>query len=415
MSTPRCDAAVVFTPNPMESMSRSMMLCTDRLLRLRIMLPIAAAMSLGGCASLPSSGPTGSQVLKNLAMLEGPGASRIVDVDTLDAVPPPPPDMVSHLPTLDPPPTDMIGPDDVLDITVYEAGVALFGGGGSAAASGASTAASSGGSPFDPSVKTARLPPTRVDDDGYVTIPYVGKLKAMGHTTGELEALIKKGLRGFSQDPQVIVTIRESITNSVIVSGEVARPGRLVLPTNRETLSDAIALSGGYRGEAKDLTVRVQRRGDEVSYRLADVMSGETHDLRLYPGDRVSIISAPRAFSVMGAPGKVDRFTFAGSTVSLAEAIAQAGGTNPNLGDPAAVFVFRFEPRSGGADQPIVYHINMMNAGSYFLAQRFALRDKDVLYFGNARANQPAKFVQIISQLFTPLLTVTSAVQTIKN
>ena len=43
------------------------------------------------------------------------------------------------------------------------------------------------------------------------------------------------------------------------------------------------------------------------------------------------------------------------------------------------------------------------------------MRDKDVLYFGNAAANQPSKVIQLISQLFSPILTVTSAVQTVQN
>ncbi|MFX8000677.1 hypothetical protein ABTK84_19400, partial [Acinetobacter baumannii] len=87
----------------------------------------------------------------------------------------------------------------------------------------------------------------------------------------------------------------------------------------------------------------------------------------------------------------------------------------PNVGDPRALFVFRYEPGPDGAERPVVYHLNMMQAGSYFLAQRFQMRDKDVLYIGNARANQPSKLIQIISQLFTPLVTVTSAVQVLKN
>jgi len=43
------------------------------------------------------------------------------------------------------------------------------------------------------------------------------------------------------------------------------------------------------------------------------------------------------------------------------------------------------------------------------------MRDKDILYFGNAGANQPSKLIQLISQLFSPILTVTSAVQTVQN
>ena len=99
----------------------------------------------------------------------------------------------------------------------------------------------------------------------------------------------------------------------------------------------------------------------------------------------------------------------------MTEALAQSGGTNPNAGDPRAVFVFRFVRGEDGKDEPVVYHLNTMNAGAYFLSQRFAMRDKDVLYVGNAGANQPSKLIQIISQLFAPIVTVTSAVSVLKN
>jgi polysaccharide biosynthesis/export protein len=45
-----------------------------------------------------------------------------------------------------------------------------------------------------------------------------------------------------------------------------------------------------------------------------------------------------------------------------------------------------------------------------FLAQRFMMRDQDLLYVGNARANQPSKFVQLLSQLFLPVATVRNVV-----
>jgi polysaccharide export outer membrane protein len=53
----------------------------------------------------------------------------------------------------------------------------------------------------------------------------------------------------------------------------------------------------------------------------------------------------------------------------------------------------------------------MMHAGAYLLSQRFMMRDGDVLYIGNARANQPAKFVQLLSQLFVPIATARVLVQ----
>ena len=77
--------------------------------------------------------------------------------------------------------------------------------------------------------------------------------------------------------------------------------------------------------------------------------------------------------------------------------------------------MFRIVKGDKGEDMPTVYHFDMMRTGSFFLAQQFAMRDHDTLYVGNARANQPSKLIQIISQLFSPIVTVTSAVQVLKN
>jgi polysaccharide export outer membrane protein len=378
-------------------------------MRLKSFVCLTLLAGVSGCASLPTSGPTGKQIEKSVRATDTDLPITLVQVAQMTDVPVSAMDAsVTHLPDLAPPPTDMIGPGDVLDINIYEAGVTLFSAGGAAAA-----AASQAG--VSPGVQAQRLPPSRVDDNGDISIPYAGELHVVGHTVGEVEQMVRRSLRGLSQNPQVLITLNQAITNSVIVSGEVSRPGRLVLQTNRETLSDVVALAGGYRGNAKDLTLRVFRRGDSVDIAINDLIDSPKLDVRAYPGDRLMLINNPRTYSVMGAPGVVQQIPFTRSKVSVAEAIATAGGTNPNLGDPAAIFVFRYVKDEQGNEVPMVYHLNMMKAGTYFLAQRFAMNDKDVLYFGNAAANQPSKLVQLISQLFSPILTVTSAVSVVQN
>lgn len=360
---------------------------------------------LAGCSTLPTSGPTGKQIRQSALAPEDGLPIRMIEVTTAADLPV----AMANAPKaalsdLAPPPTDMIGPGDVLDINIYEAGVSLFSG---------STPASQVAA--NPGVQVQKLPPSRVDDAGEIVIPYAGKLHVLGHTIGEVEAKIQRSLRGLSQNPRVIVTLNQAITNSVIVGGEVAKPGRLVLQTNRETLSDVIALSGGYRGSARDLTLRVVRRNENVDIRINDLVENPLLDVRAYPGDRLMLINNPRTFSVLGAPGRVEQLPFTRSSVSLAEAVATAGGANPGLGDPAAIFLFRYVTNEQGVEEPVVYHVNMMKTGAYFVTQRFFMRDKDVLYFGNAAANQPSKLFQLISQLFTPLMTVTAAVQTVHN
>lgn len=362
-----------------------------------------------GCATLPSSGPTGRQIEKSATAPVDSAPIRLVQIQAATDIPAAVGVAVPVSLTTDQTstPTDMVGPGDILDINIYEAGVTLF-----ASSANAGTLTQMTGSP---GVQVQKLPPTRVDDNGDIAIPYAGTLHVAGQTTGEIEATIRKALKRLSQNPQVIVTMAQTITNSVIVGGEVARPGRLVLQTNRESLSDVIALAGGYRGNSKDLMVRIMRGANNVDVRVNDIIENPTLDVRIRPGDRLMLVDDPRTYSILGASGRVEQVPFRRSSVSLAEAISTAGGTNPNLGDPAAIFLFRYVKGEEGKEVPQVYHLNMMQTGSYFLAQKFVMQDKDVLYFGNAAANQPSKLVQLISQLFSPVLTVTSAVSVIQN
>lgn len=378
-----------------------------RTMHIKNSLYLALLAGLAGCTTLPSSGPTGHQIEKSAVAPKNGSAIQLVEVSTVGDVPGvdepvPPPAILAELP---PPPTDLVGPGDVLDINIYEAGVTLF---SSADGVMANPVAA-------PGVQVQKLPPSRVDDRGRISIPYAGTLVVAGHTVSEVEAMIRQSLRRLSQNPQVLVSMTQTITNSVIIGGEVARPGRLVLQTNRETLSDVIALAGGTRANAKDVLLRVNRGDQSMDVRINDLVEQPELDVRVQPGDRLTLINDPRTFSVLGASGRVEQIPFVRSSVSLAEAVATAGGVNPNLGDPAAIFLFRYGKNDLGEEEPIVYHLNMTKAGAFFLAQRFTMQDKDVLYFGNAAANQPSKLVQLISQLFSPILTVTSAVSVIQN
>lgn len=366
---------------------------------------VVAALSLSGCAALPVSGPTGMQIRHAAVAKQGQLPFRLIELQTATTLPPAPSVPTSTLLTMPPRPTDLLGPGDVLNISIYEAGVSLFG-------TALRTAAQTGGAEVNTSSTAERLPATRVDDYGYIKVPFVGRLRAAGHTAAELQSMIQSRLRGMSQDPQVLVSVEQSITNSVILAGEIQRPGRLTLATNRESLIDTIALAGGYRGDAKDAVARVERNGQTFEIRLSDLLDMPQQDIPVAPGDRITLVSRPQTFSILGASNKTEEIVFPRARLTLAEAVALAGGANPNAGDAAAIFVFRYEPGSNGVEQPTVYHLNMMIPGAYLLSQHFAMRDRDVLYIGNARANQASKFVQLLSQLFLPIATVRSTVGT---
>lgn len=373
------------------------------------LVPLAAV--LVGCAAVPSSGPTGRELRTQIASANSPVPIALVPVQSVADLPTVAPVATVFSDNYTPPaPTELVGPGDVIEIALYETGVALFG--GSPAAASGSASAPTG---LNPGARAERFPPFRVSDAGTINFPYVGEISVVGRTTDQIEMLLRRSLRGKSQNPQVLVAIAQGLTNSIIIGGDVRNPGRLVLPTNRESLSDVIALAGGSTGEIKDIMVRIQRAGEHGQFRLSDILAQPDQDIRIFPSDRILLVRAPQSFSVLGGSGRSDQIVFNAPRLSLVEAVAQSGGSNPNAGDPRAIFVFRMAPAENGNEIPTVYHFNMMEASSYILAQRFAMRDKDVLYVGNASANQPTKLVQIISQLFFPLMTLGNVISTNNN
>lgn len=358
-----------------------------------LLLPLIA----GGCATLPSSGPTGSQVIsasREAAKL--PATLIELDADTIAAANSAATSgALASLAATGA--IDRIGPGDVLQISVFEIGTTLF-----------SSSAAVVSSAEQPAAAGTTLPPITVASDGSITVPYAGRIVAEGQTTQSLAQLILGRLRGLSEHAQVSVTIRENMTNSVFLLGGVKTPGRIPLSFAREHLLDMIALGGGPLTPPQDTTVRVTRGGRSAEIGLDELLAGSPDDLLLLPGDRIELLSRLQSFTVFGASDKVSEIPFQMRSITLAQAVARAGGPSDRQADPTAVFVFRWAaPATPGAPAvPVIYRLNMLRPESYFISQRFAMRDGDVIYIANARSNQATKLVQIINQLFSPIFTV---------
>ncbi len=367
-------------------------------------------LTLGGCASLPSSGPTAHDIVASETAKNRDFDFKIVNLDQTAAA------ELSHaestleaskqtLATLAADHrADLIGPGDVLTVSIYEVGVSLFAGSGPR---GGGTAG------FDPSAHSENFPAIAVGAQGDISLPYLGRLIVGGLTTDEARARIEQGLRGKSQEPKALVSIRENVANTVYMSGDVHKPGRLELTLGHERLLDAIASSGGAISSPEDTLVRVSRGDKSIEQRLGTIRSGSQDDLTLNPGDRIELLKHPRTYLVFGATTHVSEIPFERSGVTLAEAIARVGGPSDATADPSAIFLFRYvaDRLATSGEQPVIYRLNMLNPGSYFLAQRIAMRDKDVIYIANARANRPAKLMNIVNTLFAPFVSVRAAVQ----
>jgi polysaccharide export outer membrane protein len=363
-------------------------------------LLLASTVALGGCATLPTNGPTAHQVRKGAERSQPPLKFEIVDIT---------PQMVESLraediqlsgkvPTLsqltEDRAVDGVGPGDVLSIGIFEVGVSLF-------------SSRTLGEGFDPSAHPQLFPDITVAADGTINLPYAGRLDVAGKTPREIEQMVNRALGQKSQNPQAMVTVKDNVSNAAFVTGEVTKPGRFELDLTHIRLLDAIAQAGGSKNSSEDTVIRFSRGNRVVDERLGFIRAGSADDLVLVPGDRIELVRRPRSYTVFGATEKASQVSFETGAVSLAEAIARSGGPNDGSADASAIYLFRYDgiPDSAEIGAPKVYRLNMLNPASYLLSQRLEMRDKDVLYFANAASNQPSKLIGIINNLFSPFVT----------
>ena len=394
-------------------------------------------MLLTGCNSLPDSGPTESQInhtqrdpKKNTM---GYGIVQISPelIAILQNAAPP---LFSALDTTGSPVqnvrNDTVGPGDLLQVSIYEVGTALF------SPSNASMAAATAGGPSTiPSTSTAsHLPPVAVDGSGNIEVPFAGQTHVTGSTTTQVAEATGGKLKQKSQSPHVVVRIASDIANSVMVYGGVRRPSRIQLTPNRERILDVIALAGGEDRSPQnnsedysarltnspqsddDYTVRLTRNGRIAELPLQTIENDPQQNIVMQPGDRVQLIFQPRSFTVFGASGQVTQTQFNTPTLTMAEAISRSGGPIDSRADPNAVYLFRFENADvlrrlgipidqNATTGPVIYQIDMMNPTNYFLADKFMMQDRDLIYIANSSSNKFYKFFGLISTIIAPGIT----------
>ena len=97
--------------------------------------------------------------------------------------------------------------------------------------------------------------------DGNVTMPLIGDLRAVGETPTTLKGKIKQRLADFVklQGSEITVALRGANSYRFTVSGEVTRPGMMTMGYF-VTVSEAIALAGGFTRYAKRNEMMLQRR-----------------------------------------------------------------------------------------------------------------------------------------------------------
>lgn len=138
----------------------------------------------------------------------------------------------------------------------------------------------------------------RVDGAGRVSFPIAGTVDAMGITPAELETLLAERLRAnYVRDPKVSVNLKEQISQTFTVSGQVREPGNYPL-IGKMTLIRAIARAKGLDEFAKTSEVIVFRQvnGQRMAgiYDIRGIERGNYDDPAIFPNDVIVIGDSPQ-------------------------------------------------------------------------------------------------------------------------
>jgi len=159
-------------------------------------------------------------------------------------------------------PTYVIGPQDVLDISVWK----------------------------EPEV--SRVLPVR--PDGKISLPLLRDVQAAGLTPSQLEARITEGLTGFITAPDVTVIVTAINSRRIYIVGEMTRPGAYPLLPGM-TVLQALSNAGGFTqfANTKNIYVLREENGKQMKYpfNFKDVVKGKKSEqnINLKSGDTIVI------------------------------------------------------------------------------------------------------------------------------
>lgn len=358
---------------------------------------LAVAVATLSACGLPQVGPNKSQIFAGSVQKEGDAfVVSVNDRVTRATAVSPALGFSSNFLNASTLTSDTIRPGDTVGLTVWEnVDDGLLAGGGS---------------------NSTILEEVQVDSDGFIFVPYAGRLRASGNTPEQLRSLITERLQEQTPDPQVQVRRLAGDGSTVSLVGAVSAQGVYPIERPTRTLATMLANAGGISITPEIAQVTVTRGGHKGKIWFQDLYDNPGLDIALRGGDRILVEEDTRSFTALGATAQQSRVPFESQDLSALEAIAQVGGLLSTSADPTGVFVFRNEPAEiagqvlGRDDlvgaQRMIYVLNLTEPNGLFHARDFVIRDDDTLYVTEAPYAQWSKILASITGSLAPVANV---------
>ena len=234
--------------------------------------------------------------------------------------------------------------------------------------------------------------PVRIDMNGYIDLPFVGKLHAAGLTVEALRTELTTQLASIIRDPQVTVGVEEFRSQPASVMGAVNTPGVLQLRGHKR-LVELLTMAGGLRQDSGSFVniTRDLRWGrlplpgakddnsghySSASVDLKMLMEAKdpSQNILVCPDDVISVPRAQMVF-VIGEVLKTGGYVLNDrEKMSLLEALSLAGGVNRTAA-PQNARVLR--AKNGSEREEIPVDLKKIFEGK---ASDFDLRAQDILF-----------------------------------
>lgn len=371
-----------------------------------ILTSFALAVLLTGCSSvLPRSGPDDRAITQNAAVTfkaDGRGGSNIeyVLVELSKSVLPFF-DTVSSTSLQDGfgggrggPVEPFLGTGDVIQLSIFES------------QSGGLFIPQSGGSAPGNYVT---LPALTIDREGYVNVPYAGRVRVAGRPVVDVQNEIENMLASRAIEPQVIITVTQSRSNRLSILGDVNAPTELEVSPRGERILDVISRAGGLNAPGAETYVTISRGGQQATALFRTIVENPSENIFVRSGDTVYVYRERRTYLAFGASGATGRFDFEESNLTFGEALAKAGGLLDSRADPSQVFLYRIVDSAvlakagiptgniAGRMVPVVFQADMTDPAMLFAVQAFTMQDKDIIYISNSASTELAKFLDLVN------------------
>jgi polysaccharide biosynthesis/export protein len=252
-----------------------------------------------------------------------------------------------------------IGPQDLLDVNVFEA------------------------------PELNRL--LRVSNTGEISIPLLGSVQAAGLTALELEQEIRHELVFYMKDPHVGVLVSGIESHPVSVIGEVNKPGVFQVRGNK-TLLEMLSLAQGLADQAGDEVLVMRGAGNAgetredsqtITVDLKHLIDSKDprDNVAIYPGDIIKVTRAGIVY-VVGAVKKPGGYALrSNEQMSLLKAIALSEGLT-STSAKSRTRIIRTDQRSGTRSE-ITIDVGKILTGK---ASDMNLQPADIVFIPNSPA-----------------------------